>query len=265
MGEYWKGASVRIGARIQRVAPGEVMVKVNSGNLPKDRTGQKFRCYRVVKTIPADPDGRYHVLKCSECGAERPSKWNATKQIFCPLPCDCGNYLFSQLKVGDIRNNKKVLNIKVTSRRGVKQYEVLVKCLNCGAKSTIRNLNVLTRHRGKPQMWCEHCKWDSLRVDYTGRQVGTWKVIDDEKESMTCKCLKCGHRIVLPRKHIGSLKKRPCPKCLERRKKVDRNKIIFLLFYEGYSYRAIGEYFKLSAGTVKEIVVRVAERYERPQ
>jgi len=172
---------------------------------------------------------------------------------------------YSKLRVGDIRNNKKILKIKVTSRRGVTKYEVLVKCLNCGAKSTISNINVLTERADKPQMWCRHCKTDSLRVDYTGRKVGTWKVIDEDKESMTCRCLKCRHQIVLPRKHIGTLKNRKCPKCLERRKKVDRNKIIFLLFDEGYSYRAIGEYYHLSVATVKEIVERVALRYEGPE
>lgn len=237
---------------------------MNRGTPPKNRTGHRYRCYRVVRTVPEDPHGRYYVLKCSECGAQIRSKWYEHSKRFSPLPCDCGNLLFSQLKVGDIRNNKKILRIAVTHRRGVRQYEVLVKCLNCGAKSTITNINVLTKRTDRPQMWCEHCKGNSLRVSYVGRIVGTWKVIDEEKESMTCRCLKCRHQIVLLRKHIGTLKKRKCPECLERKKKVDRNKIIFLLFDEGFSYKAIGEYFGLSVATVKEIVQRVAVRYEGP-
>ncbi len=240
------------------------MVKVNRGILPKDRTGQKFRCYRVVRTIRREPDGRYHILKCSECGAEKRSKWFATSKSFCPLPCDCGNLLYSKLKVGDIRNNKKVLNIKVTFPRGVKKYEVLVKCLNCGAKSTIKDITVLNKRPGKPQMWCRHCKGDSLRFDYTGDEVGTWRVIDDRKESMTCSCLKCKYQIVLLRKHIGTLKKRKCPACLENSRKVDRDKIMFLLHNKGYSYKAIGEYFRLSGPIVKDIVNRTARGYVGP-
>lgn len=247
------------------VASGEVMVKTNRGSLPIDRTGQTFRCYRVVRTTPKDPDGLYHVLKCSQCGAQNRSRWNAASKTFCPLPCDCGDLRYSKLKVGDIRNNKKVLEVKVTSRRGAKEYEVLVKCLNCGAKSTITNINVLTKHPGKPQKWCRHCKADSLRVDYTGRVVGTWKVIDEDRKSMACRCFECRHPIVLLRKHIGTLEDRECPKCLKRRNTVDRNKIIYLLYYEGFSYRAIGEYYGLSVSTVKGIVDRVTSRYQHPR
>jgi hypothetical protein len=241
------------------------MARMNRGTLPKNRTGQKFRCYRVVKTIPKDRDGRYYVLKCSECGAMTRSKWYEQAKRFCPIPCRCGDLHYSKIKVGDVRNNKKVLKVKTRFRRGVKEYEVLVQCLNCGAKSTITNINVLAKNAGKPQMWCKHCKGDALRVSYVGRIIGTWKVIDEEKESMTCRCLKCRHRIVLLRKHIGTLKKRKCPKCLERKKKVDRNKIIFLLFDEGFSYKAIGQYYGLSVATVKGIVERVAMRYEGPE
>jgi Zn finger protein HypA/HybF involved in hydrogenase expression len=240
------------------------MAKVKKQILPKDRTGQKFRCYRVVRTIPGESDYRFHLLKCSKCGAQKRSHWDETKKIFCPLPCDCGNYLFSDLKVGDVRNNKKVLEIKVKYRDGVKHYKVLVKCLNCGAMSTVRELSRLTTHKGKPQKWCEYCKGDALRVDYTGRVVGTWEVTKDEKESMTCKCIKCGDRIVLPRKHINTLKKRLCPKCLKDRKKVDRNKIMYVLFYKGYSYKSIGEYYGITVSSVKEVVDRLATQYEGP-
>jgi len=246
------------------VAPGEVMAKANTWTLPKDRTGQKFRCYNVVRTAPKDPRGQYYVLKCSECGAERRSQWYETTKVFCPLPCDCGKKHYSKLKVGDIRNNKKVLKIKVTTPGGLKKYEILVKCLNCGAVWTINRLKALRIHHGKPAICCKHCRGDSVRIDHTGREIGTWKIIDEEKESMTCKCLKCKHKIVLLRKHIGRLNIRKCSKCLENQKKVDRNKAILILHKAGYSYKAIGKYFRLPGPTVRAIAIRTAKRHEGP-
>jgi len=240
------------------------MAKVSKRSPPKDRTGQKFRCYRVVRTVPGIRGCRYHILRCTKCGAETHSKWFEPNKRFCPLPCDCGSLLCSKLKVGDIRNNKKILKIKPIHPRGFREYEILAQCLNCGAKLTISGISALNPDHNKPQMWCKHCIGESLRISYVGREVGTWKVIDEEKESMTCQCVECGHQIVLLRKHIPTLKGRKCRECLEERKKVDRDKIIYILFDEGYSYKAIGEYFGLHISSVKDVVLKVGPRYEPP-
>jgi hypothetical protein len=136
--------------------------------------------------------------------------------------------------------------------------------MNCGAELTITNLALLSKHEGKLQKYCDHCKAEALKVKYTGRIIGTWKVISEDRPSMTCRCIACRHKIVLLRKHIRTLKKRPCPKCLKSRKRVDRDKIIYLLYCENYSYRAIGAYFGLSVSRVREIVDRAAYRFIPP-
>jgi hypothetical protein len=184
-------------------------------NVPIDRTGQIFRCYQVVRTIPRDPDGRYHVLKCDQCGAVGRSKWFEKSRIFCPMPCDCGDFRYSKLVVGDVRNGKEILKIDVSFRNGVKHYRILVRCLNCGAESTVTELNRLADKPGKLQTYCRHCKGDALRVDHIGQTIGTWKIIEEGRDKMTCRCLKCRNEITLLRKHIGTLLKRKCRRCRE--------------------------------------------------
>ncbi|HDS29749.1 MAG TPA: hypothetical protein ENN67_01760 [Firmicutes bacterium] len=103
-------------------------------------------------------------------------------------------------------------------------------------------------------------------VRYQGKSVGTWKIVDEERinNTMTCRCNICGHKIVLERKHIGTLKKRRCPACLEKRNSLHRNKVMYVLFSAGYSYDAIADYFGIKRITAKEKIVRERERFVPP-
>jgi hypothetical protein len=249
----------------QRVAPGKVMAKTSKPRAPKDRTGRKFRCYRVVKTIPRDPNHKHYLLKCTECGAKGRAKYYADTGKFTPMPCKCGSHAFSRLKVGEIRNNKEILRIKKIGHHGSRAYEVLVRCLNCGAMSVITNLNQLTAQRNRPQLRCRHCVGESLSVRYLGRQIGAWEIVDEDRKWMTCMCLECGNRIVMRRNNISAVASRKCRACFERRRKVDKNKIIYILSRAGYSYNAIAEYFEMNPGTVMYIAGKVAKRYEAPE
>ena len=228
--------------------------------LPKDRTGQKFRCYSVVRTVLAEPGGKIHLLKCSECGAKVLSQWNATNEIFCPLPCKCGNRRITTLKVGDIRRNKEVLKIK---RLGPNDYEIRVRCLNCGRTSTT-DLPALNAKTDKPSKWCEHCKGESLQATYVGRNIHSWRVASEAGERITCVCRKCKNKITLPRKHFHTLKNRKCKVCLERRKHLDRDKVIYVLFTRGYTYKSIAEYFGLDVSTIQEMVHKMEHGFEGP-
>ena len=239
------------------------MVKAKSTKLPKDRTGQKFRCYRVVKTIPKEASSRFHLLKCSKCGAEILSQWNETTRVFSPMPCDCGDNRIAGIKVGDIRNNKEVLKV---TRLGPGDYEVRVKCLNCGKKSTIRNFGMLRGNPSKPRMWCEHCKGVSIRARYKGQVVQErWMVVDEDMKSLTCRCLICGDEIIIARGHFAWLKTKPCHNCLDMERKLTRKKIICELFSKGYPYDSIAVYYGLSEEAIRDIVKKAGVVYQSPE
>lgn len=245
------------------VAPGEIMVKAKSTKLPIDRTGQKFRCYRVVKTIPKKAGSRFHLLKCSKCGAEILTKWSETTRVFSPMPCGCGDNRTPSIKVGDIRNNKEVLEVK---KRGPGDYEVWVKCLHCGRKSTVRNFQMLRGNPKKPHMWCEHCKGVSIRASYKGQVVQQrWKIVDEDMTSMTCRCMKCGDEITIGRGRIAWLKKKPCHNCLNMQRKLTRKKIICALFSRGYPYDSIAEYYGQSEEAIRGIVKETRVKYQSPE
>jgi predicted DNA-binding protein YlxM (UPF0122 family) len=215
-----------------------------------------------MKTVPGDRNGAFHILECITCGARVESKWNASTQVFTPMPCDCGDGRKPKIKVGDILNNKAVLRV---TRLGPGDYEVRVKCLNCGRKSTLKNFAMLRGSRVKPRMWCERCKGESIQAGYMGQVVNNWKIIKEDMKWLTCTCLKCRDEITIARGHFAWLKTKPCHNCLGMQRKLTSNKIIGVLFSKGYSYDSISEYYGLSQEAVRDIVKKVGVKYQSPE
>jgi hypothetical protein len=235
---------------------------------PIDRKGQKWRCYTVLKTITGQPSGRNHLLKCSKCGAEEYSSWSATSSIFTPKPCDCGDGRKTRIKVGDIRNNKKILKVDVGHRAGRKEYTIEVQCLNCDETDTLNSLYTLTRHKGKNIRYCRFCEWDAVRKDHTGEKHGRWKILTDPgpgvKKRIAVECVKCGKQATFGRNRLHLLKDKKCTGCRTMRREVDDEKVMFVLYREGYGYREIAEYFETNASRVRAVVNDMAVKYESP-
>ena len=82
--------------------------------------------------------------------------------------------------------------------------------------------------------------------------------------SFKCECKVCGHRITEARNQVWRIKDKECPKCRKNRKAVDEEKIMFLLYREGYAYYMIADYFGTNASRVRTIVNKVATDYKGP-